>query len=70
LVSAGVLTSNSSTSLTAIVNTLSAVEPSALVARTVMFRLASSSRSIAPATVTTPVVASMANLPPALSNRL
>src|SRR5258708_35186102 len=47
----------------ATVNTLSAVEPSAEVARTVMLRLAPSvSRAIAPATVTTPVEASMANL--------
>ena len=46
-------------------------EPSAEVARTVMLRLApSASRSIAPATVTTPVLASIAKRPPSLSCRL
>ena len=51
--------------------TWSVNEPSAEVARTVMLRLApSASRSIAPATVTTPVLASMAKRPPSLSSRL
>ena len=64
-------TSNSSTSLMVMVKTWSVNEPSAEVARTVMLRLApSASRSIAPATVTTPVLASMANRPPSLSLRL
>ena len=61
-------TSNSSTSLMLIVNTWSVKEPSAEVARTVMFRVGpSASRSIVPATVTTPVLASMVNRPPSSS---
>ena len=63
--------SNSSTSLIAIEKTWSVKEPSAEVARTVMLRLApSASRSMAPATVTTPVLASIANRPPSLFCRL
>ena len=63
--------SNSSTSLMLMVKTWSVKEPSAEVARTVILRLApSASRSIAPATVTTPVLAWMANRPPSLSVRL
>ena len=61
--------SNSSTSLILIVKTVSAVEPSADVARTVMFRMALSvSRFNAAAVVTIPVLASIAKLPLSLSN--
>ena len=61
-------TSNSSTSLTSMVKIWSVNDPSLLVARTVMFELGpSASRSIAPATVTTPVLASIANRPPSSS---
>ena len=67
--SAGLVTSNSSTSSTLIVKTVSAVEPSALVARTVMVWLDAASRSsrLPSATVTTPVALLMANRPPASS---
>ena len=62
-------TSNSSTSLIAMEKTWSVCEPSLEVALTVMEREApSASRSIAAATVTTPVLLSMAKRPPSLSN--
>ena len=55
------------TSATAMVNTVSATEPSALVALTVMLVVApTTSRSMADATVTTPVAASMAKRLPGL----
>ena len=62
--------SNSSRSFRLIVKTVSAVEPSTLVARTVMLWLdaASRSSSVPSATVTTPVVLLMVNRPPASSN--
>ena len=61
-------TSNSSTSLMLITKPWSVNDPSAEVARTVILRAGpSASRSIAPATVTTPVLESMANRPPSLS---
>ena len=61
-------TSNSSRSPIAIVKPWSVKEPSVEVARTVMFRVGpSASRSIVPATVTTPVLASMVNRPPSSS---
>ncbi len=44
-----------------------AIEPSAEVARTVIAWVAPASRSMAPATVTTPVVLLMAKRPPASS---
>jgi hypothetical protein len=67
LVSVTEPTSNSSTSLMAMEKVWSVNEPSAEVARTVMEREApSASRSMAAATVTTPVVLSMANRPPSL----
>ena len=70
LVSIGAVTSNSSTSLRAMVKTVLAVEPSVLVARTVMSCEAAASRLRSPllATVTTPDEPSMAKRPPALSN--
>ena len=47
------------------------VEPSALVANTVMLVVGpTTSRSMADATVTTPVTASIANRPPGLLDRL
>jgi len=58
------------TSVTATVKACVTDEPSWLVARTVRLRLAPASKSIAPATVMTPVEGSMANAPPALSSRL
>ena len=69
LVSVGVLTANSSTSVTVMVKVWVLNEPSATVAWTVMVWLAavSESSSVPSATVTTPVVASMAKRPPALS---
>ena len=62
---------NSLTSRTAIVNTVSLVDPSALVARTVMLCIAAASRSrrVPSATVTTPDPLSIAKRPPALSVR-
>ena len=70
LESVGLVTSNSSTSVILIVKTWSVYEASAEVARTVMFRVApSASRSIAPATETTPVLLLIENRPPSLSNR-
>ena len=68
LESSGVVTLNSFTSLTAIVNVLSAVEPSEDVARTVILWLVALSASSEPATVTTPVLELIANNPPASSN--
>ena len=68
LLSAGVVTSNSSTSPIVMVNVRVVVVVSLLVARTVMSYVPAASRSIPPATVTTPVVAWMANRPPALSS--
>ncbi|MNS51026.1 hypothetical protein D3C72_836900 [compost metagenome] len=71
LVSVGVVTSNSSTSLMAMVKVCAWLEPSALVAVTSIFTLAPrASRSMAAATVTTPVAGSMANRPPGLPDRL
>ena len=62
-------TSNSSTSLMAIAKTWSVNELSDEVARTVMLRLAPSvSRSIAPLTVTTPVLELIVKRPPSSSN--
>ena len=62
-------TLNSSTSLTAMEKTWSVCDPSLEVARTVMEREApSASRSMAPATATTPVVLSIAKRPTSLSN--
>jgi hypothetical protein len=53
------------------VNSLMATDPSAELARTVMFVVApTTSRSMADATVTTPVIASIANSPPGLLARL
>ena len=70
LVSVTALVLNSSRSLIAMVKTVSAVEPSAEVARTVMLRMAPSvSRFSNAAVVTTPVPASIAKLPPSLSDR-
>ena len=69
LTSTGTVTSNSSTSFRVIVNMVSAVEPSALVARTVMLCDAAASRSNSEplATVTTPELALIVNRPPASS---
>ena len=68
--STGAVTSNSSRSLTAIVNVVSFVDPSSLVARMVMLCDAAASRSSSEpsATVTTPLSASIAKRPPASSN--
>ena len=64
-------TSNSSRSLMPIAKTVSAVEPSAEVALTVILREAPRvSRLMAAAVVTTPVLVSIAKLPPSLSNKL
>ena len=65
--SIGVVTSNSSTSLTLIVITAVSKLPSLDVARTVMLWLAAASRSssVPLSTVTTPLTASILNLPPA-----
>jgi len=69
LLSTGVVTSNSSTSLIAIVKVWSAVEPSTEVARTVTSSEASLSRSIfePSSTVITPLVALIWKAPPASS---
>src|SRR2546427_617960 len=70
LLSTGVVTANSLTSLTAMVKVWLAVEPSADLAWTVTFREApSASRSMAAATVTTPVLAAMAQRRTAVSVR-
>ena len=62
-------TSNSSTSLTAIVKRCVVLKlVSLLVARTVMLWLVAVSASRPPATVTTPVLASIVNRPPASSS--
>ena len=53
------------TFVTPMVNTCVTDEPSVDVARTTIAWLAAVSKSSAPATVTTPVLASMANRPPA-----
>ena len=53
---------------TAIVNARVVNEPSVLTARTTMFRASTASRSIAPATRTTPLSASMLKRPPAESS--
>ena len=63
-------TSNSSTSVRLIVKPCVLKLPSAEVARTMMPWLAAASRSSAPATVTTPLPALIANRPPALSSRV
>ena len=70
LISETAVVSNSSMSLRLIVKTVSAVEPSALVARTVMVCETADSRSsnVPSATVTVPEFASIAKRPPALSN--
>ncbi|MNI78983.1 hypothetical protein D3C73_1354090 [compost metagenome] len=61
----------SSRLLTARVKVCDLLEPSALVAVTSIFTLAPrASRSMAAATVTTPVAGSMANRPPGLPDRL
>ena len=72
LVSVGVVTSNSSTSVTAIVKVWVLVEVSELVAVTVMeWEAAVSKLSKVPSsTVTTPVLGSIAKRPPELSVRL
>ena len=64
LLSVGVVTSNSSTSLTLTVKDCWAVEPSAEVALTYSVRVAPASRSMLPATVTMPVTASISNSVP------
>ena len=58
------------TSLTVIVKVSFEVEPSVLVATTVMLWFVAVSASSDPATVTMPVLASMVKRPPALSLRL
>ena len=63
LLSVGALTSNSSTSLTLITKLPIALDPSTEVARTNTVRVAPASRSSAPATLTTPVLASTTNSP-------
>ena len=65
-------TSNSSTSLTLMLTAAVLNEPSLELARTVMTWLAAASRSsrLPSATVTIPVLASMAKRPPASSSRL
>ena len=68
--SASALVSNSSLSLTATVKARVRLLPSLDVARTTMLWLAAVSRSMAPATRTTPLAASMLKRPPALSVRL
>ena len=68
LLSVGAVTSNSSTSPMVIVKVRVVVLVSVLVARTVMAYVPAASRSIPLATVTTPVVAWIANRPPALSS--
>ena len=65
--SAGVETENSFTSAMPIETVTVVNEVSLLVARMVMLYDAAASRSMAPATVTTPVFASIAKCPPALS---
>ena len=64
--STGVDTDDSFKSLIPIVTVSDVNEVSLLVARMAMSNDAATSRSIAPATVTTPVFASIANRPPAL----
>ena len=69
--SVGTVTANSFASSTAIVKAFTALDPSWEVAVTsIPSDTPTTSRLIAPATVTTPVVALIANLPPALSLRL
>ena len=71
LPSTGAVTSNSSTSPMAMLKLWLELEPSALVARTVMSVVApTTSRSIVDATVTTPLTASIAYRPPGLLDRL
>ena len=63
-------TSNSSTSVRLTVKACVLKLPSAEVARTTMPWLAAASRSSAPATVTTPLLASIAKRPPASLSRV